>query len=219
MKILTFFTLGLLFPLVAPAAISTTPKGPVITNKVYFDIEQGDEKLGRITIGLYGKTVPLTAENFRYFAASDEEGWSYKGSIFHRVIKDFMIQGGDFVSYDGNGIASIYDNKEFKDENFKLKHYRPGLLSMANDGPNTNAAQYFITAVPLSRLDGKHVVFGTVLEGLDVVHTIEHTATNKTNDRPLVDVVIVESGELEVTEDDKYLSAGDVQLCPSNDCD
>ena len=170
-----------------------------VTSKVYFDVEIDGESAGRIVFGLFGDTVPKTAENFRALCTSEKgtgqqgKPLHYKGSKFHRVIPSFMAQGGDFTHGTGVGGESIYGAK-FADENFKLKHEKPYLLSMANAGANTNGSQFFITFVKTPWLDGRHTVFGEVLEGKEIVNQMEKVGSQSgATSKP---IVIKDSGEL-----------------------
>jgi len=171
------------------------PENPV----VFFDIKVGGTEIGRILLELYADEVPRTAENFRQFCTGEyrKDGvpLGYKGSTFHRVIKDFMIQGGDFVNGDGTGCMSIYSGSTFADENMKFKHNEAGVLSMANSGKDTNGCQFFLTCTKCDFLDAKHVVFGRVIDGMLVLRKVENAPVGP-NNKPKVDITISQCGQM-----------------------
>lgn len=163
----------------------------------YFDIKIGNDDIKRVIFQLFDEDAPKTCKNFRYLCSHgifNKEKPSYQDTTFHRVIKDFMIQGGDITRGDGTGGYSIYGEK-FNDENFNLTHNQPGILSMANSGPNTNNSQFFITFKKTPWLDNNHTVFGIIIDGFDIIKEIEKVETDE-KDKPLKEIKIVKSGLL-----------------------
>lgn len=185
-----------------PGVPRAHPNASNSTNPVVFlDVDIGGQPAGRVVIELFADVAPRISENFRQFCAGEARHRStqlplgYRGTAFHRIIRGFMAQGGDFVSGDGSGLTSIYDGDKFADENFRLGHSRAGLLSMANTGADTNGCQFFITLAPCPWLDGKHCVFGAVIDGLLTVRKMEAVSVNAAN-KPTLPVTIAQCGEL-----------------------
>ena len=185
-----------------PYSSTTASPQADITTRAYFDIEIDGHPAGRIVLGLYGSVVPKTVKNFETLCLGNTTHprgakLAYAGSPFHRIIPEFMVQGGDFTNFNGTGGLSIYGER-FADENFKLKHVGPGVLSMANAGRNTNGSQFFITTVKTPHLDGRHVVFGTVIEGWEVVRLMEKFGSR--SGRPSRQIYIAKCGILDKEE-------------------
>ncbi|KAL1395240.1 hypothetical protein pipiens_011402 [Culex pipiens pipiens] len=196
----TFWTF---FALVACAQAATYK----VTSQVYMDLTIDGVPTERMVIGLFGEEAPKTVENFRHICTIGIDGITYKGSRIHRAINKFMIQGGDIVSGDGHGSISIY-GKYFEDENLNINHSRSGLIAMANRGPNTNGCQFYITTMPAPWLNGKHTIFGKVIDGQGAVHKVEQQKTDS-DDFPVPRIIVEDCGDFPMTDtytvsDDPY---------------
>lgn len=185
----------LVFLVISVEITSSQTTEALVTEKVYLDLEIEGSYAGRVVIGVFGATSPKTARNF-VALATHEKGYGYRGSTFHRIISNFMMQGGDFTVGDGSGGYSIY-GEYFRDENFILGHYGPGWVCMANAGPDTNGSQFYITVVKCPWLDTTHTCFGKVLEGMDFVYRASNTPTDS-RDQPIQSVTILNSGKLKI---------------------
>lgn len=178
---------------------------PLATHKVVLHISKDQEPQGQLVVAMFGATVPKTVENF-VGLASMAPGYGYHGALFHRIIKDFVVQGGDFERNDGTGGYLVFDKQKFADENFDIKHDKRGRLSMANSGKDTNGAQFFITTSATSRhLDGHHVVFGQVVGGFDLLDVLNLVETE--NSRPVLRWAIDTADVFEIVEDDTRLGS------------
>ncbi|CAI2381672.1 unnamed protein product [Moneuplotes crassus] len=173
---------------------SSTPAAPTSSSKVFLEVSAEGDKVGRMEFALYDKDCPKTCENFRKLCTGENrQKYTYKGSFFHRIINGFMAQGGDFTNHNGTGGVSIFGRK-FPDENLTLQHTKRGMLSMANAGPNTNGSQFFILFAPAPWLDGKHVVFGEMTDGEQVLSALEKSGTQ--SGQPLYRFKIEDCGEV-----------------------
>lgn len=164
-----------------------------VTSQVYMKFRQGTQPLGKVVFGLFGDEAPKTVANFRQLCTDGVDGMSYTGTYIHRIIERFLIQGGDVVNGDGSGAISVY-GQYFEDENTTNNHTGPGFLGMANRGPDTNGCQFYVTAMATPWLNGKHTIFGKVVEEQAIIHAIEKSKTDS-DDRPLKPVVITECGD------------------------
>ena len=181
---------------------ANTADDSYVNPRCFLDLQIGGRRAGRLVVELFADVVPKTAENFRCLCTGERglgaktgKALHLRNTIFHRVIRGFMMQGGDFQNLNGTGGESIYGGK-FEDENFTMMHNGAGVLSMANAGKNTNGSQFFVTFRKTEHLDGKHVVFGRVVEGMELVHEIENCETGE-GDRPLDPIIVAKCGELE----------------------